>query len=112
MKTSLSLLAGVSIAGLLSGCAPYLDRVDTIAFSDGNAVQANIVQHTIDPWPAASARTQIAYDGQRAVNAVDRYRKGKVILRQGSSFSSDSQSASDPGSAGAGGSAGGGGGSQ
>ena len=103
MKTSLSLLACAAMLGLLSGCAPYLDRVDTIAFSDGNAVQANIVQHTIDPWPAASARTQIAYDGQRAVNAVDRYRRGKVLLRPGGSFASDSAS---PGESGMGGGSG------
>ncbi|MHB2169169.1 hypothetical protein [Alsobacter sp. R-9] len=62
-------------AGLsLVGCNQYIDRIDTVDFSDGNAVRANMAQHIIDPWSPASKNTQIGMDGSRARAAVQAYR--------------------------------------
>ena len=33
----------------------------------------------IDPWPRASAKRNIAYSGEKAATAAERYRTGKVI---------------------------------
>ena len=33
----------------------------------------------IDPWPVASGRRNIAYNGQKAATAAERYRTGRVI---------------------------------
>jgi hypothetical protein len=33
----------------------------------------------IDPWSPASARRSIAYNGEKAATAAERYRTGKVI---------------------------------
>ncbi|NIX78375.1 pilus assembly protein [Microvirga terricola] len=69
------------IASQVIGCAEYVDRKNTIAFSAGNAVQTNIVTHVIDPWPASSRNTAIAFDGQRMQRAVENYRCGKGSAR-------------------------------
>ena len=39
----------------------------------------NRVTHMIDPWPAASGRRNIAYSGEKAAIAAERYRTGRVI---------------------------------
>ncbi len=65
--------------GILAGCVPYteqyIDRRDVVDFSAGNAVEANMVQQIIDPWPLAARNTNIELDGQKAQRAVDRYHK-------------------------------------
>ena len=66
----LSLLA---IPLLLTGCQDYFARRDTIAFHAGEAAAYNKAVHTIDPWPAASARTDIDFNGRRIVDAIERY---------------------------------------
>ena len=58
---------------LLSGCQDYLARRDTIAFHAGEAAAYNKAIHVIDPWPAASARTDIDFNGKRIVGAIERY---------------------------------------
>ncbi|HEY7383648.1 MAG TPA: pilus assembly protein [Beijerinckiaceae bacterium] len=58
---------------LLSGCQDYLARRDTIAFHAGEAAAYNKAIHVVDPWPAASARTDIDFNGRRIVNAIERY---------------------------------------
>jgi len=58
---------------LVAGCQDYATRRDTIAFHAGEAVAHNKAVHVIDPWPAAAARTDIAFDGPRAVRAIERY---------------------------------------
>jgi hypothetical protein len=64
--------------GSSSGCAQYVDRKDTIAFSAGNAVQTNIVTHVADPWPANARNRNFAVDGQRMQRAVENYRCGRT----------------------------------
>jgi hypothetical protein len=40
---------------------------------------ANRVTHVIDPWPAASGNRTIAYSGEKAAIASERYRTGRII---------------------------------
>jgi hypothetical protein len=75
--------SAIILAGLLSlalgGCSEHFDRRDAITLHTGEAVAANRVVHMIDPWPPASARRNIAYNGEKAATAAERYRTGKVI---------------------------------
>ena len=57
----------------------YFDRRDTISLASGEAMAANRVTHMIDPWSRASGNRNIAYSGERAVTATERYRTGRVI---------------------------------
>jgi hypothetical protein len=66
---------------MLAGCSDpglYFDRRDTIALSAGDAIEANKVAQVIDPWPASSGNTNIAFNGQRMQSAVERYRTNLV----------------------------------
>jgi len=74
-------------AALLAGCADYLDRRDTISLQSGNAVQTNKVTQMVDPWPAASADRNIAYNGAVMQTAAERYRTGRVIPPTGTGTS-------------------------
>lgn len=65
-----------TVAG--TGCAQYLDRKETVAFSAGNAVQTNVVAHLIDPWPKHARLRNIPFDGERMQGAVERYRRNRV----------------------------------
>lgn len=65
---------------LLSGCSDiYYDRRETIVPSAGDAAAANRVMQMVDPWPAASANRNIAFNGERMQTAVERYRQGRII---------------------------------
>ncbi len=71
--------AAAALATLLAGCSDlYFARRDTIALSGGDAVAANALAQTVDPWPAHSGNTAIAFNGQKMQSAVERYRTGKV----------------------------------
>ncbi len=74
-------LLGVIAGPLLGGCSDHLynDRRDTISLVSGEAMAANRATHTIDPWPAAAANRNIAYNGEKAAVAAERYRTGRVI---------------------------------
>jgi hypothetical protein len=64
---------------LLGGCTDmYLDRRDTVTFGAGDAVAANKVTQMVDPWPAYAGNRNIAFDGERAQAAAERYRTNKV----------------------------------
>jgi hypothetical protein len=71
-------LMSAAAALLLGGCfgetGQYLHRSDTIALDNGNAADANIATHTIDPWPPGVGNRRIPANGDRMVGAVDRYR--------------------------------------
>ena len=71
-------LARLTILGMLalggSGCQDYLARRDSISAGSGEAVQANIAKHTIDPWSVHSRRVDPYTDGDRIAQAVQRYR--------------------------------------
>ena len=67
------------LGAMLGGCSEYFDRRDTISLHSGEAMAANRVTMMIDPWPAASGRRDIAYNGEKAAKASERYRTGKII---------------------------------
>jgi hypothetical protein len=72
--------AAALISAALSACSEhYIDRRDTISIVSGEAMAANRVTHMIDPWSPASARRHIAYSGEKAATASERYRTGRVI---------------------------------
>jgi type IV pilus biogenesis protein CpaD/CtpE len=87
-------LRGITIAALaattmLGACTDmYLDRRETVSLEAGNASAANKAIQTIDPWPAYAARQDIAYDGERAAAAAERYRTNKVTPPTGIGTSS------------------------
>lgn len=68
------------VAVTLGACSDlYYERRDTVMVISGEAMNANRVTHTIDPWPPASANRNIAYNGEKAAVASERYRTGRVI---------------------------------
>ena len=68
------------LGAMLSGCSDmYYDRRDTISLASGEAMAANRVTHIIDPWPPHAANRNIAYNGEKAAVAAERYRTGRVI---------------------------------
>ena len=74
-------VAAVAMFGaLLGGCSEYyFDRRDTIALHSGETMAANRVTHVIDPWSPASGQRNIAYNGEKAAMASERYRTGRII---------------------------------
>jgi hypothetical protein len=83
-------IVGIAALGLtLGGCNDlYTARRDTISVVSGDALATNRVTHMIDPWSAASGRRTIAYNGQKAQTASERYRTGRVITPVPASTSS------------------------
>ena len=82
MSKLIHMAAVVALAGALGGCfgenAQYLHRSDTIALDNGNAADANIATHTIDPWPPAAAKRRLTTNGELAQRAAERYRTNKT----------------------------------
>jgi hypothetical protein len=78
-RVARTIAAAVTLGTVLAGCSDlYYDRRDTIALSSGDAVAANEIAQTIDPWPPQSGNTHIATNGQRMQSAIERYRTNKV----------------------------------
>jgi len=72
-NSALPLIIGI---GLLSGCADYLNRYDTVTLAAGDAQKHNALLQTKDSFNPASDNTEIDTDGQRASDAVVwKYRK-------------------------------------
>jgi hypothetical protein len=72
--------AALALGTMLAACSDiYYDRRETIALSAGDDVMTNRVTHMIDPWPRSSANRNIAYNGERAQSAIERYRNNRVI---------------------------------
>ena len=75
-----AIAAATLLGAVLGGCSEnYLARRDTISLVSGEAMAANRVTHMIDPWPPASGRRDIAYNGEKAATASERYRTGRII---------------------------------
>ena len=75
-----TIAAAVLLGAMLAGCSEYyFDRRDTVTLYSGEAMAANRVTQMIDPWPAASGQRNIAYNGEKAATASERYRTGRVI---------------------------------
>ena len=76
--------AGPLLAGmLLSGCADYVVRRETISQNGGDAIATNRATQVVDPWSRASADNVIAFNGEKMQSAVERYRRNKVIQPRG-----------------------------
>lgn len=72
--------AVVALASAVAGCSEmYYDRRGTVSLGAGDALATNKVTQMVDPWPAASAKNNIAFNGQRMQAAQDRYNRGQVI---------------------------------
>lgn len=78
---SLRLAALVLAVGAgLAGCTDiYTDRRETVSLWADDAVQTNQIVQMLDPWPASSAKKNIAFNGDKMQTAVERYRTNKVI---------------------------------
>ena len=59
----------------VDGVQQYTQRADTITLSAGNAQDVNTRVQEVDPWSRNVGDNRIAVNGQRAVAAVDRYRR-------------------------------------
>ncbi|WP_299478033.1 pilus assembly protein [uncultured Roseibium sp.] len=58
---------------LLGGCADYMSHRDTVTVGAGNAMDANMGIHTIQPFPRQAYNTNLPGDGKKAVQAQERY---------------------------------------
>lgn len=58
---------------LLAGCAQYLNHNDSVTLGAGNAPQANLGVHTIEPFPPRAGDTNIKISGKKTEDALDRY---------------------------------------
>jgi len=82
-----TVLAAALIGAALAGCSEHLiadsglytERRETISPLTGDAIAANRIAQTIDPWSPASERRSIAYSGEKMQTASERYRTGRVI---------------------------------
>jgi hypothetical protein len=72
-------LAAAALGTALGGCSQmYFDHREGVTLGAGDAVAANEAMQTIDPWPARSGNTNLAFNGQRMQSAVERYRTNNV----------------------------------
>jgi len=75
-----AVVATALLGATLGGCSEYyFDRSDTITLYSGDAVASNRMTQMVDPWPAASGRRNIAFSGEKAATASERYRTGRII---------------------------------
>jgi hypothetical protein len=89
IKLRVITIAALAAATMLGGCADiYLDHRETVSFQAGNANAANKAIQTIDPWPVYATRQDIAYNGERAAAAAERYRTNTVTPPTGIGTSS------------------------
>ncbi|MFN3249437.1 hypothetical protein [Roseibium album] len=66
-------LAAFALVLLLSGCADYMSRRDTVTVGAGNAMDANMAIHTVQPFPRQAYNTNLSRDGRSALNAQERF---------------------------------------
>jgi hypothetical protein len=70
-----TLAAAISLSVALSGCSDiYYDRRETVALGADDHIGVNRVAQMIDPWPRYVGNKNIAFNGERAQAAVERYR--------------------------------------
>jgi hypothetical protein len=58
---------------------PYVQRVEGVTISAGNAKSANSAAHIIDPWPPYARDRRIPANGARMVGAIERYKDVKKL---------------------------------
>jgi hypothetical protein len=72
-------LGAAALGATLGGCSDmYFDHREGVTLEGGDAVAANAAMQTIDPWPARSGNTNLAFNGQRMQSAVERYRTNNL----------------------------------
>jgi hypothetical protein len=82
-------IAALAATLLLGACTDmYLDRRESVSFAVGDANASNKAIQVIDPWPVHATNRNIAYDGERAAAAAERYRLNKVTPPKGIGTSS------------------------
>jgi hypothetical protein len=75
----LNLMLLSTLGMMLSGCSDiYFDHRETVALGADDHIATNRVAQMIDPWPRDVGRRQIAFDGTKMQNAVERYRTGRA----------------------------------
>jgi hypothetical protein len=60
-------LIALAAALFLGGCADYMNNRDSVTLGAGDAMEANIGIHTIDPFPPQAKNTRIRVDGEQVV---------------------------------------------
>ena len=91
MRSRNSLFAIVAGSSLLTGCADYLNNRDSVTLGAGNAVEANLGIHAINPFPASANNTYIPVESQKVQDAYGRYiTPGDSNVVTGSAASDDS----------------------
>lgn len=73
-RAALVALATAPLAIGAGGCDEYLDRRETITLGVGDSVQTNKATQEIRRWPAAAREAYWDWDGERARQAMQRYR--------------------------------------
>lgn len=68
-----SALPLLAVAGLLSGCADYLNRYDTVTLAAGDTQKHNMLLQTADPFNPAARDNRIPTSGARTDAVMKRY---------------------------------------
>lgn len=58
----------------------YVQRIDAIRTSSGDAKEVNRVTQTDQPWPPYVGNPRISVDGRRMTNAIRNYSSGPVAV--------------------------------
>jgi hypothetical protein len=74
-RMSIRLPLAATAVLLLAACN-NLGRKDALGYGAGDAVAWNKATHTIDPWPASAADTNIPVSARRVAHAIERYEAG------------------------------------
>jgi hypothetical protein len=106
------LAGGTARAGdypFLDGLTRYVERIDTLSVTSGDARDVNAAIQIIDPWPPNARDRRIPANGQRMVGAINRYQNPRLLGAQAPTLapiitqSLQGGSGGDQGSAGMGG---------
>ena len=96
-RFAIKTLGALAMGAMLGGCSEnYLDRRDGVTLHSGDAVATNRITQMNDPWPPASGRRDIAYNGEKAAVAAERYRTGRVITPVSATTSSSNYTQATP----------------
>lgn len=87
-------------AGLLTGCADYMNNRDSITLGVGNANAANIGIHTAKAFPPDAHNTDIDVAGVKVQQAYNRYLVGPSGAAAQSGYEGNCEYADDTDAAG------------
>lgn len=73
LRTVVSIGVCLAISMVVTGCRES-DYADTINLNAGDAIARNKAIQTIDPWPRSAFKKRHSTNGQRVVNAYDKYK--------------------------------------